>query len=207
MFAKFATVVIVALSALTSTVSGASLPTENTDIVARGSPRHFNSWGGFSSMSSFDDFYGYGNFDNSHFSSSQITVVKEQELVCHTETITIIQQRLLVLQEMAKRIITEQVCEVESQTIVFEQFYSGLHGFSRDLRRYSGRGVGYDSHISSFYNQFFESDGSLSTSDWGFSGSDLGRSYVVPSGNNWSSRSRFSVNDAYSSARSAVHNF
>ncbi|KAF5327267.1 hypothetical protein D9619_004249 [Psilocybe cf. subviscida] len=207
MFAKFATVVIVALSALTSTVSAASLPTENTDIVARGSPRHFDNWGGFSSMNSFDNFYGYGNFDNSRFSSSQITIVKEKELVCHSQSIEIIQQRLLVLQEMAKRVITEQVCEVESQTIVFEQFYSSLHGFSRDLRRYSGRGVGYDSHISSFYNQFFESDGSLSSNDFGFSGSDLGRSYVVPSGNNWSSRSRFSVNSAYSSARSAVHNF
>lgn len=54
-------------------------------------------------MSSFDNFYGYGNFDNTRFSSSQITIVKEQELVCHSESIVIIQQRLLVLQEMAKR--------------------------------------------------------------------------------------------------------
>jgi len=158
-------------------------------------------------MSSFDNFYGYGNFDNSHFSSSSITIVKEKELVCHSQSIEIIQQRLLVLQEMAKRIITEQVCEVESQTIVFEQFSSSLHGFSRDMRRFSGRSVGYDSHISSFWNQFFEEDGSLSVRDFGFSGHDLGRSYVVPSGNNWNSRSRFSVNSAYSSARAAVHNF
>ncbi len=57
-------------------------------------------------MSNFDNFYGSGNFDNSHFSSSSITVVEqEQELVCHSESIEIIQQRLLVLQEMAKRLV------------------------------------------------------------------------------------------------------
>lgn len=54
-------------------------------------------------MSGFDNFYGSDNFDNSHFSSSSIKVVQESELVCHSESITIIQQRLLVLQEVAKR--------------------------------------------------------------------------------------------------------
>jgi len=206
MFAKFATAVIFALSVF-SGISAAALPVENTDLVARGS-RSFDNYGGFSSMSNFDNFYGSGNFDNSHFSSSSITVVKqEQELVCHSESIEIIQQRLLVLQEMAKRIITEQICEVETQTIVFEQFHSSLHGFSRDLRRFSGRDVGYDSSIASHFSNFYNSDGSLSTSDFGFSGSSLGHSYFVPSGNNWGRNSQVSVDNAYSSARSAVTHF
>lgn len=106
-----------------------------------------------------------------------------------------------------RSIITEQVCDVETQTIVFEQFHSSFHGFSRDLRRFSGRDVGYDSHIASHFSNFYNSDGSLSTSDFGFSGSDLGSSYVVPSGSSWGSNSHFSVDSAYSAARSAVTHF
>jgi len=159
-------------------------------------------------MSNFDNFYGSSNFDNSEFSESSITVVKEQEVVCHSESIEIIQQRLLVLQEMAKRIITEQICEVETQTVVFEQFHASLHGFSRDLRRYSGRSVGYDSNIASHFSSIASSDSSISTDDFGFSGLDLGKSYVVPSGNNWdNSRSFGSVGNAYRAARNAVTQF
>lgn len=158
-------------------------------------------------MNGFDNFYGSSNFDNSEFSESSITVEKEKEVVCHSQSVEIIQQRLLVLQEMAKRIITEQVCEVETQTIVFEQFHSSLHGFSRDLRRDSGRSVGYDSDIASHFSSFYNSDGSLSNSDFGFSGSDLGRSYISPSGNNYGSNSFSSVANAYKAARSAVTKF
>ena len=82
-------------------------------------------------------------------------------------------------------------------------FFSVGH-FSGDLRRYSGHQVGYDSQIASHYNDFYNSDGSLSTSDWGFSGSDVGSHYVVPSGNNWQdSSSHASVDSAYGAAKSA----
>jgi len=206
MFATLATALVVAISAFSSGVSAA--PTTSSGLVVRGSSVSFDNWGGYSSLSGFDNFYGSDNFDNSHFSESSIKVVQEQELVCHSETIEIIQQRLLVLQEMAKRIITEQICEVETQTVVFEQFHSSLHGFSRDLRHFSGRSVGYDSSIASHFSNFYNSDGSLSTEDWGFSGSDLGSSYIVPSGNNWdNSRSYGSVGNAYRAARSAVTKF
>lgn len=126
MFAKFASIVIVALSAASS-ISAAALPSvESTDLgmskhlsiyghrrliiffimsVVRGGSHSFDNYGGFSSMSGFDNFYGSSNYDNSHFSESSITVVKEQEVVCHSESIEIIQQRLLVLQEMAKRLV------------------------------------------------------------------------------------------------------
>jgi hypothetical protein len=91
--------------------------------------------------------------------------------------------------------------------VTFEQFYSSLHGFSRDLRRDSHRDVGYDSGISSHFSNFYNSDGSLSNDDWGFSGSDLGSSYVVPSGNNWGSNSFSSVGNAYKEARLAISKF
>jgi len=207
MFSTLATALIVALSAFSTGVSAKPVPA-STDLVVRGSYHSFDNYDGYSSMSGFDNFYGSSNFDNSEFSEKSITVVKEKEVVCHSESVEIIQQRLLVLQEMAKRIITEQICEVETQTIVFEQFHSSLHGFSRDLRRFSGRSVGYDSNIASHYSDFENSDGSLSTSDFGFSGQNLGSSYVVPSGNNWeNSRSFASVGNAYKAARSAVTQF
>jgi hypothetical protein len=202
MFAKLAATLIVALSAF----SVSAAPVAEANLVVRGYSG-FDDYGGISSFNNFDNFYGEGNFDNSHFSQSSITVVKEKEVVCHSESIVIIQQRLLVLQEMAKRIITEQVCEVETQTVTFEQFYSSLHGFSRDLRRDSHRDVGYDSGISSHFSNFYNSDGSLSNDDWGFSGSDLGSSYVVPSGNNWGSNSFSSVGNAYKEARLAISKF
>ncbi|KAF8910646.1 hypothetical protein CPB84DRAFT_1723760 [Gymnopilus junonius] len=206
MFAKLAATLIVALSAFSTGVTATPLPA-STDLVVRSGFHSFNNYGGFHDLSNFDNFYGSSNFDNSEFSEKSITVVKEKEVVCHSQSIEIIQQRLLVLQEMAKRIISEQICEVESQTIVFEQFHSGLHGFSRDLRRDSGRSVGYDSDILSHFGSFYNSDGSLSTSDFGFHGSDLGHSYVVPSGSNWGSHSFNSVANAYSAARSAVTKF
>lgn len=209
MFATLATTLIVALSAFSTGVTATPLPA-STDLVVRGGGgfHSFNNYGGSSDMSNFDNFYGSSNFDNSHFSEKSITIVKQKEVVCHSESVEIIQQRLLVLQEMAKRIISEQVCEVETQTVVFEQFYSSLHGFSRDLRRDSGRSVGYDSNIASHYGSIESSDGSLSSNDFGFSGSDLGSSYVSPSGNNYNGQKSFnSVANAYKAARTAVTTF
>jgi hypothetical protein len=53
-------------------------------------------------MGNFDNFYGPDDFSHSkHFST---TVTQDSSvLVCHSETITIVQQRLAVLQEMAKK--------------------------------------------------------------------------------------------------------
>lgn len=54
-----------------------------------------------SSFSGFDNFYGSDNFIGTV--TSQTVVEQDQELVCHSLSIEIIQQRLLVIQEMAKR--------------------------------------------------------------------------------------------------------
>jgi len=136
MFSKIVTSLLL-VSGLTASVTAKPVRV-NRGLALRTSPS-FNNWGGHASLSNFDNFYGVDNFDGSHFSQSVVeTVEHEQTLVCHTEQIEVIQQRLVVLQEMAKRIITEQICEVETQTIVFEQFHSSLGGFSSDLRRSSG---------------------------------------------------------------------
>ncbi|KIK64525.1 hypothetical protein GYMLUDRAFT_195508, partial [Collybiopsis luxurians FD-317 M1] len=162
----------------------------------------FDNWGSISSFDNFDNFYGVENFSGEISSS---VVVQQQVEVCQSVSIEIVQQKLLVLQEIAKRIVTEQVCEVETQTVVFQQFIASCSHFSSDLLRTSGVDVGYDSAIAGYYGDLFESDGSLSTSDLGFSGSSLGQSYVVPTGSNWNSAtSPSSVGSAYSAALSAA---
>ena len=49
-------------------------------------------------MSHFDDFYG-----SSDYSGVSQTLVKEKEVVCHTETVEIVQQRLSVIREWYKK--------------------------------------------------------------------------------------------------------
>ncbi|KAF5350830.1 hypothetical protein D9757_013536 [Collybiopsis confluens] len=198
MFAKIA-LPLLSLSALVGSVLAAPFNPE-TQSLNRRHGVSFNNWGSISSLNGFDDFYGVDNFSGSF--SSQVTVVEQQEVeVCESVSIEIVQQKLLVLQEIAKRIITEQVCEVETQTVVFQQFLSSCTHFHSDLLRISGNHVGYDSAIASHFGSFFEADGSLSTSNLGFSGSDLGNSFVVPSGNNWNSiSSPASVGSAFNAA-------
>ncbi|TFK61393.1 hypothetical protein BDN72DRAFT_904152 [Pluteus cervinus] len=195
MFAKLATALF-ALSALaTGAIAG--------PVQARTStPISFNNWGGISSMNGFDNFFGSGNFVNKQFTQ---TIVEQNELVCHSQSIEIVQQRLLIIQEMAKRIITEQICEVETQTIVFQQFSSNLGLFGDDLSRHSNHQVGYDRGIANHFGSICNADGSLTTNDLGFSGHDLGSNTVVAVGDNWNSASSpASVQNALSACNAAI---
>ncbi|KAF8071979.1 hypothetical protein FPV67DRAFT_1483366 [Lyophyllum atratum] len=203
MFAKLAVPFVSLVVLATSVVAGPVALRPNYELAIRGY-RSFNNWGGFNSLNNFDNFHGADNFDGSRF--EQVVVKQEHELVCRTQRIEIIQQRLVVLQEMAKRIITEQICEVETQTIVFEQWHSGLHGFSRDLRRHTGHQVGFDRRICGHFSEIFGSDGSFSNHDFGFTGHDIGRETIVVGGHDWEeNRSRTTVEDAYRSSRDAYH--
>ncbi|KAJ6567024.1 hypothetical protein B0H19DRAFT_716935 [Mycena capillaripes] len=201
MFAKFAAPFVAAALA-TGVMASPVAYRSNNAVVARG--QSFNNWGGISSLSGFDNFYGSDDFSHSH-NFNQVVVKQDSELVCHSEQVTIIQQRLAVLQEMAKKIITEQICEVETQTVVFQQYYASLGGFSHDLTRSSSRHVGYDNSIVSHYGDFYNSDGSLSNYDFGFSGHDIGSNYYVPT-NNWNQDSSpSSVGSAYQAAQAASY--
>ncbi|KAK7437037.1 hypothetical protein VKT23_018853 [Stygiomarasmius scandens] len=163
----------------------------------------FDNWGGFSSLSGFDNFYGSDNFCGVIHDQ---TIVEQQEvLVCHSISIEIVQQRLLVLQEMAKRIITEQICEVETQTVVFQQFIAASSSFSHDLLHVSGNHVGFDSGIVDHFGDLIDASGSLTTTDLGFSGLDVGKSTVVVGGSNWNdATSPFTVRNAFNAAHSAT---
>jgi len=205
MFAKFTVQIFIVAALATGTLAGPLALKPSTGLAIRDS-HSFNNWGGFSSLAGFDHFYGVDNFSGSEFEQTVVQETETQtEVVCHSETVEIIQQRLLVLRELAKRIITEQICEVETQTIVFEQATASLDNFSLDLRRQSGHQVGFDSNIVQHFGEIVNSDNSLSTNDFGFSGLDLGKSTVVIHGNNWDdSTSHFSVDSAFFASMSAV---
>ncbi|PBL03626.1 hypothetical protein ARMGADRAFT_25169 [Armillaria gallica] len=183
--------------ALASVALGSPLGQRRRDDVS------LNNWGGFQSLSGFDDFNGVDNFSGSQ--NSQVVVVQQEQVVCQVQQIEIVQQKLVILQEMARRIITEQICEVEVQTIVLEQFSASISSFGSDVSRQSGKQVGFDSNISSKISQLVNADGSLSTSDLGFSGHDVGSNTVVPAGSNWNdSTSPASVQSALAAAQKAA---
>lgn len=164
-------------------------------------PVSFNNYGGYGSMSHFDDFYGSDNFSGFH---NKITLTQEKEVVCHSQSVEIIQQQLAVLREYAKKIVTEQICEVEVQTVVYTQFVSGFHDFSNDLSRTTGRYVGYDHEIASHISSIHDGSGELVHNNLGFHGSDVGSHHVSPSGNNWDNNSSpQSVGSAKSLAQEA----
>ncbi|KAJ6531762.1 hypothetical protein B0H19DRAFT_1272960 [Mycena capillaripes] len=200
MFAKLA-LPLIAISAFATGVFSSPVSIPQKSAVSRRNHGHvsFNKWQGIQSLDNFDNFYGVDDFNG--FNRDQ-TVVESQE-VCHSVDITIIQQRLAVIQEMAKRIITEQICEVETQTIVFEQYYQSLGHFRGDLRRHSGHQVGYDRGISSHFGKIYNSDGSFCTDDWNFSGNDIGSQTVVIKDNWDDQRSHSSVDSAFYTARNA----
>jgi hypothetical protein len=199
MFAKIA-LPLLSISAMASSALAAPFNPQTQSLNRR--YMSFDNYDGLSSMSGFDNFYGVDNFSGSV--STQV-VEEQSEVVCESVSVTIIQQKLLVLQEIAKQIITEQICDVETQTIVYQQYISSVSHFSDDIMHTSGLSAGYDSSIVSYYPSLYNSDGSLSTSDLGFSGSSAGQSVVVPSGTNWdSSSSPSSVQSAYNAAQSAI---
>jgi len=196
MFAKLA-LPLIAISAFATGVF--SSPVSIPRGVSRRNHGHvsFDKWNNIESLDGFDNFYGVDDFNG--FNRVQ-TVVSDDQEVCHSVDIAIVQQRLAVLQEIAKRIITEQICEVETQTITFEQYYQSLGHFRGDLRRHSGHQVGYDRGISDHFGHIYNSDGSFCTDDWNFSGNDIGSQTVVIK-DNWNDQtSPSSVNYAYYTA-------
>jgi hypothetical protein len=209
MFAKFA-IHLLSVSFLTSAVTSTPLSHKPAGDLSRRNlisrtDYSLNNWNGVKSLSNFDDFNGADNFDGSRNSR---VVVQKEEIVCQTQQIEIVQQRLVILQELAKRIITEQICEVETQTIVFEQFHSSLGNFKHDLQRDSGSEGGYDSNIAGHYGNIVDGGGSLTTNDLGFKGQDVGSNYSTIGGSNWnnstSPQSVKSAEDAAKAARNAT---
>ncbi|KAJ6513267.1 hypothetical protein C8R45DRAFT_1088319 [Mycena sanguinolenta] len=184
----------------------------------------FNNFNNISQLQTFDNFNGQGNFDGSK--NGQTVVIKEVQETCQVVQIEVVQQKLAILQEIAKRIITEQICDVQVQTIVLEQHkgfatlslprrapltatvHRALEVFSDDIQRKQvTRQIGYDQSVAAKLTQIVNTDGTLSTSDNGFSGPDVGKNLVVPAGNNWdNSTGPGRVQSALSAAQSALNN-
>jgi len=79
-----------------------------------------------------------------------------------------------------------------------------MASFSHDIHHTSGKSVGYDQAIAGRYNDIMNSDGSLSSSDLGFSGSSIGNNYVAVQGWNWNDQtSPASVSSAFQAAKAA----
>jgi len=158
-------------------------------------------------LDDFDSFYGYQDFGGvgqetvSQFSS----VVQEEELECHSTSITIIQQQLAVIREYVKKLISVQICEVEVQTIVVTQFRYGLYGFDQDIRHRSGRRVGFDNSIARRIGDLHDETSDISSENMNFSGYAVGDDMVWPCGGNWDSdTSPSSVDAAYNASLSAA---
>ena len=99
----------------------------------------------------------------------------------------------------------EQVCEVEVQTIIFEQFQSSFNSFGLDLSHLSGRNIGFDQNIASMLGSIIDENGNLSSNNLGFSGSSIGSHTVTVRGNNWNDNSSpSSVASAKNAAKSAI---
>jgi len=148
----------------------------------------FNNWNNDTALQGFDDFNGQSNFNGKQ--NSQTIVIKETSTQCETVKIVLVQQKLAILQELAKRIITEQICDVTTQTIVLAQHNGALEVFRDDIQRKTvARQVGFDESIASKITNIVNPDGSLSSNDLGFLGKDVGNNTVVPQGNNWNDTS------------------
>lgn len=52
-------------------------------------------------MSNFDQFFGSDNFDSSF--NEQTVIIQEEQVVCETQEIEIVQQKLVVLVEAMKQ--------------------------------------------------------------------------------------------------------
>lgn len=68
------------------------------------------------------------------------------------------------------RIVTQQICEVEVQTIILSQLEFGIRDFGRDVRRESNRQVGFDQDIAALLALLLNQDGSINVNDYGFDG-------------------------------------
>jgi len=161
----------------------------------------FNNYNGISSLSGFDNFYGSGNFAGR---GNKQTIIEQQTEVCHQQQIEIVQQRLVILREMAKRVVTELVCDVETQVIVFEQFHRSNSQFKDDLSRKNGRLAGYDRNVVEKFSNVVDANGELTSNDLGINGQNVGNSTVVFGGTNWNDNtSPASVANAANAAKSA----
>jgi hypothetical protein len=134
----------------------------------------FNNFGGSSRLNGFDQFLGAGNF---YGGFNQVIVVQEQ-IVCDAVDIIVIQQKLAVILEVAKQFLIEEVCDVQAQIIIFQQFFGRAQDFGRGLRQRAGGPPGYDKAVAGLIGNIVGQDGSRQRNNLGFNGWDIGKQQV-----------------------------
>jgi len=168
------------------------------------SSHSFNNWGGLSSLNDFDSFMG----SSENFCGQQNSLVMSgEQLSCESVPINYVQQQYAVIAEYAKKVLLSNVCEVESQAIVWGQFMGYLESFREDFMHLSSssRMVTFDSSIASHINDLCDESGVINNSGFDFTGSQIGSSCVEIQGLNWiPSVSESSVSQAWSSCQSVV---
>jgi len=193
------------VSALAVTALGKPMITRRHPLYARdnSSEVSFNNLTALPSLSKFDNFFGSNNFNGN---KNQQVIIEKKTVQCQQQDVTLIQQRLTVLRELVKKVIVQQTCEVEVQTVVLKQFQSGIESFSEDVRHVTTRQVSFDETITGLFSQLQDSLGNLSSHDLGFSGSSVGNSSIVANGSNWNNQtSPASVGAVYNASVAASH--
>ncbi|KAH8831910.1 hypothetical protein DL96DRAFT_1589392 [Flagelloscypha sp. PMI_526] len=201
---SFKTTIIAALS-LSSVVFASPvakrIPTVNARDDHEYKGKSLNGWGGYKSLEKFDDWYGGANNFDGH--KNEVKVLEQEQVVCRALDARIVQQKLAILQEMAKRVLSEQVCEVETQTIILHQHNAAWENWVKDVHHWSGKPIGYDKEVAKKYKDIVKEDGwELEDKDHEFNGYDIGKNKVIPKGNNWGDdkSGRDKVDRAYGAA-------
>jgi hypothetical protein len=57
------------------------------------------------------------------------------------------------------RVLSEQVCEVETQTIILHQHNAAWEQWVKDVHHWSGKPIGYDKEVAKKYKEIVKEDG------------------------------------------------
>jgi len=181
-FFKVAAHFILGAILATGAISTPVPQSQRTDLQSRSESFPFNGWGGFQSLNGFDDFFGVDNFIGI---KNQIIILPGHQFFCKSSNIHHIQQQLFIFQELIKKLILEEICEVEVQIIILQQFTGGFDIFFNDLNRFGGKSPGFGKEIAKFGPQLFDFDGKFKIQDFGFSGKDIGKNIIIIINDNW----------------------
>ena len=169
-------------------------------LESRNAAFNFNGWGGFASLNGFDDFFGVDNV----FGLKNQQFFLQDQLFCAAQPIHLVQQQLLIVQELAKKMILEQICEVEAQAFLIQQLTGGFDVFANDLLLFNGRKAGFDKNIVQFAPQLFDVNGAFAVKDFGFNGHNLGQNLLFVGGSNFvDGHSQVSVKSAFDAVGAA----
>jgi len=201
-FSKVAAHFVMGAILATGAISTPVPQTHQTGLQSRSQAFPFNGYQGFQSLNGFDDFFGADNFIGN---KNEKIFLPEQGSCRSSNSIDKIQKQLFIFQELIKKLILEEICEVEVQIIIIQQFTGGFDAFANDLFRFNGQEPGFDQEIAKFGNELsFDAEGKFNLQDFGFNGSDIGKNIIIIINDNYDSdNSPESIKSAFDISESA----